>query len=135
MSSIGPRPEERPNSSSHWSKKDARPWRNGKAEPFENDEMRARDGYEAPGGCILPPPPDRGQLLLSAWMNRVIPPRDHLLGGVMCTTSRWFIFSETGIGKTLLFMDLGGAILAAKTFLNCPDSTKRASCISTASCR
>jgi AAA domain len=47
-------------------------------------------------------------------------PRDFLLGGVMCTTSRWFVFGETGIGKTLLFMDLGAAVAAAMAFLNWP---------------
>jgi hypothetical protein len=64
------------------------------SEPFENVD------YEAPGNSAIPPPPDRGQLLLSAWLKRDVPPRDDLLGGVMCTTPRWLIFGETGIGKT-----------------------------------
>ena len=35
----------------------------------------------------------------------------------MCTTSRWFIFGETGIGKTLLAMDIGAAVASAISFL------------------
>ena len=72
--------------------------------PLPNGDWRA-----------LPPPPDRDSLSLAAWLKREIPPRDHLLGGVMCTTSRWFVFGETGIGKTLLFMDATTA--AAIAFL------------------
>lgn len=79
-------------------------------EPFETAKMRA----------ALPPPPDRDSLLIAAWLKRDIPARDHLLGGVMCTSSRWFIFGETGVGKTLLFMDHGAAISAARAFLNWP---------------
>ena len=43
----------------------------------------------------------RQHLLLSAWLKRKLPPRDYLLGNVFCTTSRWLIFGDTGIGKTL----------------------------------
>ena len=91
--------------------RDARPW----APPQSNG---LDHGYEPPGVAeAIPPPPDRNSLLLSAWRKREIPPRDHLLGGVMCTTSRWFVFGETGIGKTLLGMDIGGAVAAGVAFL------------------
>ncbi|MGA2637427.1 AAA family ATPase [Methylocella sp.] len=63
------------------------------------------------------PPPDRESLLLAAWLQRDIPLRDYLLGGVMCTTSRWFIHGATGVGKTLLGMDLGAAIAGGAAFL------------------
>jgi AAA domain len=66
----------------------------------------------------LPSPPAREGLTARAWMEKEIPPRDHLLGGVMCTTSRWFIFGETGIGKTLVGMTLGGAVAAGANFLH-----------------
>ena len=66
----------------------------------------------------LPPEPDRSLLTLSAWLERDIPPRDYLLGGVMCTTSRWFIFGETGIGKTLFGATIGGACAKGAAFLN-----------------
>ena len=68
----------------------------------------------------LPPPPDRSLLTLPAWLERDIPPRDYLLGGVMCTTSRWFIFGETGIGKTLIAMEMAAAIAVAAAFLKWP---------------
>jgi hypothetical protein len=77
------------------SRDDSLPWRD---EPFLNRQNKAKDETK------LPPPPDRGRLILSAWLDRDIPPRDYLLGGVMCTTSRWFIYGETGIGKTLFSM-------------------------------
>jgi AAA domain len=82
--------------------------------PAHPGVMAARPGELSKA---LPPPPDRNSLLLSEWCNREIPPRDHLLGSVMCTTSRWFIFGETGVGKTLIGMDLGAAIAAAVAFL------------------
>jgi hypothetical protein len=65
----------------------------------------------------LPPPPDRNDLTVAAWLKKKLPLRDYLLGGVMCTTSRWFVYGETGIGKTLIGMDLGAAIAAAANFL------------------
>ena len=72
----------------------------------------------------FPPSPNRDNLTVAAWLKKKIPPRDHLLGGVMCTTSRWFVFGETGIGKTLLAMDMGGATAAATTFLKWPGQRK-----------
>jgi hypothetical protein len=84
------------------------------------------DAWEAPphpgldGEDRLPPPPDRSRFILSAWLDRDIPPRDYLLGGVMCTTSRWFIYGETGIGKTLFSMEFTAAIAAAAKFLRWP---------------
>ena len=38
----------------------------------------------------------------------------------MCTTSRWFIFGETGIGKTLIAMEMAAAIAVAAEFLIWP---------------
>jgi hypothetical protein len=66
----------------------------------------------------LPAPPDRANLILSAWLDRDIPERDYLLGNVMCTTSRWFVIGETGIGKTLFGGALGGAVAKGSGFLN-----------------
>jgi AAA domain len=54
--------------------------------------------------------PDREQLILSEWLNLEIPPRDYLLGGVMCTTSRLMLIGETGIGKTLTAMETGAGV-------------------------
>src|SRR5437899_1611253 len=69
-------------------------------------KSRYGNGEGSPEQIILPPPPDRASLTVSAWLDKDIPERDFLLGGgVMCTTWRWFIFGETGIGKTLIAME------------------------------
>jgi hypothetical protein len=90
----------------------------GNIVPFERQETKA--GLPALGREQepLPPSPDRESLLLSAWINRDIPLRDYLLGGVMCTTSRWFGIGETGIGKTLFGGALAGACAKGEGFLN-----------------
>jgi hypothetical protein len=93
--------------------------------------MRADEAFEEIVGSVkkangeaktpeLPPPPNRASLTLSAWLDRDIPLRDYLLGGVMCTTSRWFIYGETGIGKTLFSMEFTAAMAAAARFLKWP---------------
>jgi len=61
---------------------------------------------------------ERDNLLVSAWLDREPPPRDYLLGDVICTTSRWLIFGNTGVGKTLFAMSLAGAIACGSPFLN-----------------
>jgi hypothetical protein len=81
-----------------------------------NGEDRSQGARAAPR-TKLPPPPDRRLLTLSSWLDRDIPPRDFLMGGVMCTTSRWLIFGETGIGKTLIAMEMAAAIAVAAAFL------------------
>jgi hypothetical protein len=66
----------------------------------------------------IPDPPDpRAALLVSAWLKRDIPPRDFLLGHLMCTTSRWLIYGETGVGKSLLALDMAAAIAAGAPLL------------------
>src|SRR5271165_7079220 len=59
----------------------------------------------------------RRHLLLSAWLNRKLPPRDYLLSNVFCTTSRWLIFGDTGVGKTLFAMSMAGAMASGSPFL------------------
>jgi hypothetical protein len=50
---------------------------NGEKVPFENAEIEARAGYEAPGAApALPPIPDPATVSVSAWIRRDIPPRD-----------------------------------------------------------
>jgi hypothetical protein len=61
---------------------------------------------------------ERVALLVKAWINRQLPERDHLLGNVLCSTSRWLIFGDTGVGKTLFTMAIGGAVASGKPFLN-----------------
>jgi AAA domain-containing protein len=66
----------------------------------------------------------RRRLLLSSWMKREIKPRDYVLGSVLCTTSRWLIFGETGVGKTLLGLEIAGAVAAGAALLNWEGSGK-----------
>jgi hypothetical protein len=69
--------------------------------------------------------PKRHDLLLSEWLRREIPPRDFLLGNIMSTTSRWIVYGETGVGKTLFAMDMAGATAAGEGFLHWDGSGKR----------
>ena len=59
----------------------------------------------------------RAELLLAAWLTRKLPLRDYLLGTVFCTTSRWLIFGDTGIGKTLFALSMAGAMASGRSFL------------------
>jgi hypothetical protein len=53
----------------------------------------------------------RGNYRLDAWLEMQLPPRDHLLGSLMCSTSRWLIFGDTGVGKTIFALcGLAGAM-------------------------
>ena len=60
----------------------------------------------------------RDDLLVGSWLMRDIPPRDYLLGSVFSTTSRWLMFGETGVGKSLLAGDIGGAVASGSPFLD-----------------
>jgi hypothetical protein len=59
----------------------------------------------------------RAELLVAEWLKRQLPPRDYLLGNVLCTTSRWEIYGDTGIGKTLFALEMAGAIASGNNFL------------------
>ena len=63
-------------------------------------------------------PSDPAKESLAAWLKKEIPPRDYLMGTVMCTTSRWMIYAPTGLGKTLFALNMATAIAAGKDFLN-----------------
>jgi hypothetical protein len=60
----------------------------------------------------------RDTLLLSAWLERELPPRDRLFDGLMCTTSRWLLFGDTGVGKTLFNLPMAAAGAAGVDFLD-----------------
>jgi AAA domain len=66
----------------------------------------------------------RRELLLASWLKRDLPPRDYLLGHLLSTTSRWLLFGDTGVGKTLVALDLAGAVAAGASFLNWTGSGK-----------
>jgi hypothetical protein len=56
--------------------------------------------------------------LSAAWWRRLqLPPRDYLLGDVICSTSRWHLAGETGTGKTLFSLDMAAAIATGSDFL------------------
>jgi hypothetical protein len=75
------------------------------------DQTRQKSAQAAPA------PPDRTKLLLSNWLTLTLPPRDRLLGDVLCTTSRWILIGDTGIGKTLLAMAIAGAVASGGALL------------------
>lgn len=59
----------------------------------------------------------RDELLVAAWRKRQLPARDYLMGDLLCTTARWLICGETGIGKTLFCLGFAAAISAGADFL------------------
>lgn len=61
--------------------------------------------------------PSRSDITLAAWLEKDIPPRDYLLGSVMSSTSRWHLYGQTGLGKTLFCLNLAAAIAAGQPFL------------------
>ena len=69
----------------------------------------------------------RAELLLAAWLTRKLPLRDYLLGTVFCTTSRWLIFGDTGIGKTLFALSMAAAMASGHSFLGW--AGKRRACV------
>ena len=76
--------------------------------------VRAIRGEAGPLGR----PPDRRQLTVEAWLRRKLPPRDFLFDAVLSTICRWLIVGATGVGKTLLALELAFAIAAGANFLN-----------------
>ncbi|WP_363348290.1 AAA family ATPase [Methylocystis echinoides] len=62
-------------------------------------------------------PDHRSDLTLAAWRKRELPPRDFLLGELLSTASRMLIIGETGVGKTLLALDMAAAIASGREFL------------------
>lgn len=68
----------------------------------------------------------RADLLVSAWLDRKLPPRNYLLGEILCTTSRWIIYGETGIGRTLFSVDLAGSVASGNSFLSWKGSGRSA---------
>jgi hypothetical protein len=79
------------------------------------------DAANGAGRSILP----RRVLLLAAWLSSELPPRDWLFVGLLCTTSRWLIFGDTGVGKTLLGLDVAGAAASANDFLGWKSGGRR----------
>ncbi len=72
---------------------------NGESEPYDFDPETGEIFGETPQAEA---PADRENFKVSEWLKLDLPPRDYLTGEVMCTTSRWLIFGETGVGKNSL---------------------------------
>jgi hypothetical protein len=73
----------------------------------------------SPGEDIaLPPPPELESLTAEAWAAKKLPPRDHLMGTLLSTTSRWMVQADTGTGKTLLVMAIAMAVAANRRILH-----------------
>ena len=53
-----------------------------------------------------------------SWLDKVMQPRDYLMGTLLCTTSRWMIYAPTGLGKTLFTMNMMAAVASGAQFLN-----------------
>jgi hypothetical protein len=91
--------------------------------PLEEIEPNAFDDagfYDPPGEPPkkFEPIASRDNLLVAAWRERELPPRDYLSGEVLCSTSRVLLNGATGIGKTLFCLDWGAAIAAGVDFLD-----------------
>ena len=83
------------------------------------------DPFEAEA---TPPPSDdddRAEFRLEAWQTLETPPRDFLLGSLLCTTSRWLLFGETGVGKSLVAADIAAAVAAGASIFDWPATGER----------
>lgn len=89
--------------------------------PSSESRVAHSDDKPPAAGMMRPRSPiavkSRDDLLVSAWLKRQLPLRDYLLGNVFCTTSRWLIFGDTGIGKTLFAMSTAAAMASGNPFL------------------
>lgn len=70
------------------------------------------------------PAPNRKLLSLDAWLNKRFPPREFMLGELLCTTSRMFLIGYTGLGKTHIAMAIAFAVAAGKSLLHWRGSAK-----------
>lgn len=61
---------------------------------------------------------DVDRFRLKSICDAKLSPRDYLLGDVLCTTSRWLINGETGVGKTLFGLEMAAAVASGSPFLN-----------------
>ena len=67
---------------------------------------------------VVADPFDIAQFSASAILKLKLPPRDYLLEDMLSTTSRWLINGDTGVGKTLVGLDLAFAVAAGASFLS-----------------
>lgn len=72
------------------------------------------------GGTISRPQTIGDFLSADAWLERVTPDPDRLLGHLVTTTSRTFLVGRTGLGKTLLGLGIACGIASGAGFLHWP---------------
>jgi AAA domain len=78
--------------------------------------IRADAAKEPGDGPTLITPHE--SLSVAAWLDRQIPPKQYLLGNVFHQTSRWMLYGDTGVGKTLFALEMAGAMAAGHRFLD-----------------
>jgi 5S rRNA maturation endonuclease (ribonuclease M5) len=71
----------------------------------------------------LPPGPEPvpslcGMLSADAWIHRIFPPSEQLLGDLLTTKSRVFMVGYTGLGKTMLGLAMAVGIATGNGFLH-----------------
>src|ERR1700730_16988636 len=57
-------------------------------------------------------------LSLQQWIERVVPPDDHLMGELLSTTSHMLLVATTGLGKTNVWLAWAMAIASGRDFLH-----------------
>jgi hypothetical protein len=98
-------------------------WHGGQGSAHQSPDRRQGPQRRDSGGSMTVPFTTeayhpRRDLLLASWVKRKLPSREYLLGRLLCTTSRWILWGETGIGKTLFTLDVAGAISSGSPLLN-----------------
>ena len=84
-----------------------------------NDMLTGEKGWLCEGMRIhVTAPAARDILRPAAWLKRKLPDRDFLYEHLLSTTCRWLVFGETGVGKTLLILDLAFAAATGANFLD-----------------
>lgn len=68
----------------------------------------------------LPAPSGEDPTTVDAWLTRDIPEPDRLLGDLLTTTTRVFLIGRTGLGKTMLALDMAASVAAGVPFLHWP---------------
>jgi hypothetical protein len=68
----------------------------------------------------LPAPSGDDPTTVDAWLTRDIPEPDRLLGDLLTTTTRVFLIGRTGLGKTMLALDMAASVAAGVPFLHWP---------------
>ena len=83
----------------------------------EVNEAAIKEAFGVGGGKDQDQP-DRTPLLVKSWLELNCHRAITCWVGFCVTTSRWLLFGDTGIGKTLLAMDIAAAVASGAGLLN-----------------